>query len=185
MHSSPWRAGRTFIATAVIVGILSAGAINANGTGANTDPTMPLSTTVDVLAKRTLMSAPTTPSVGAGFVGADELFDPQNGSWVGDGYSHCAVMTVTLPVPPAVTAQCTSVFQLPDGQLHLSDLRTYASLVAGFEDMTMAVVGGTGAYAGARGDGTATKVHVPAATPGGTPEVRHRFTFTLTYGPAR
>jgi hypothetical protein len=114
-------------------------------------------TTVEVVSKRTLMSAPAAPTVGGGFVAGGDLFTPDGATRVGDGFSHCGVVSVSVEVPPVVTAHCTSTFRLKDGEVHLSSMRTYKSIASGFNDMTMAVVGGTGAYANARGEAKATR----------------------------
>ncbi|GAA0251724.1 hypothetical protein GCM10010492_60170 [Saccharothrix mutabilis subsp. mutabilis] len=130
--------------------------------------------TVEVMAKRTLMSAVANIAVGAGFVSGGELTAPGGRAKVGDGFSHCGVLSVSASVPPAITAHCTSTFKLQDGELHLSSLRTYKSLDAGFDDTTIAVVGGTGKYANVRGEGKVTR-----ATFADRADVGYRFTFTL------
>lgn len=113
--------------------------------------------TVEVRAKRSVMSAPATPTVGLGFVAGGGLFDAGGNTRVGEGYSHCGVVAVSVAVPPEVTAQCTSTFRLQDGELHLATLRRYKTIAAGFEDASVAVVGGTGAFANARGEGKVTR----------------------------
>ena len=127
--------------------------------------------TVEVLTKRTLMSAPAAPGVGLGFVTGGELLRADGSTRIGEGYSHCGVLAVSVAVPPEVTAHCTSAFRLPDGELHFSGLRKYKSIEAGFEDTAVAVTGGTGAYAGARGEGEVARA--------GSPGVGYRFTFTI------
>ncbi|CAM3529335.1 hypothetical protein KIPE111705_12755 [Kibdelosporangium persicum] len=127
--------------------------------------------TVEVTAKRTLMSAPAAPAVGAGFVSGGQLFDAQGAVQVGEGYSHCGVLAVSVTVPPEVTTHCTSTFRLKDGELHLSGIRVYKTIALGFGDTTVAVVGGTGAYTNARGEGKVTRAN--------TQDVAYRFIFTL------
>jgi hypothetical protein len=131
--------------------------------------------TVEVTAKRGLMSAPVNIAVGQGFVSGGELFDGQGSAKVGNGFSHCGVVSVSVAVPPEVTAHCTSVFRLADGELHLSGMRTYRSIATGFGDATMAITGGTGAYAAARGEGKATRSGSAAMQ-----DVAYRFVFTIT-----
>ncbi|WP_367127322.1 hypothetical protein [Saccharothrix sp. HUAS TT1] len=130
--------------------------------------------TVEVVTKRTLMSAPPAPAVGAGFVSGGDLFRPDGATKVGEGYSHCGVVAVSTTVPPAVTAHCASTFRLADGELHLSGMREYRSIAAGFEDAPVAVLGGTGAYADARGEGRAVRADGQG--------VGYRFTLTLVTG---
>jgi hypothetical protein len=128
--------------------------------------------TVEVTAKRTLLSAAASPAVGGGFVSGGELYDAQGRAKVGEGFSHCGVVSVSVAVPPAVTTHCTSVFRLADGELHLSGMRTYKTLAAGFDDTAVAVTGGTGKYANVRGEGKVTRAASRA-------EVTYRYAFTL------
>ncbi|MCG8925526.1 hypothetical protein [Lentzea sp. CC55] len=129
-------------------------------------------TTIELTSKRTLMSAPVNIAVGGGFVSGGELADGQGRAKVGNGFSHCGVLSVSVAVPPAVTAHCTSTFRLQDGELHLSGLRDYKSIAEGFENTTMAVIGGTGQYSEARGEAKVTRVTDRA-------DVGYRFTITL------
>ena len=128
--------------------------------------------TIELTSKRTLMSAPVNIAVGGGFVSGGELSDGQGRAKVGNGFSHCGVLSVSVAVPPAVTAHCTSTFRLQDGELHLSGLRDYKSIAEGFENTTMAVIGGTGQYSEARGEAKVTRVTDRA-------DVGYRFTITL------
>ena len=116
--------------------------------------------TLEFFVKRTLLPVPTAPAVGTGFVGGDELVDVV-GAKVGDGDTFCGIVRVTTELPPSVVALCTSVYRLKDGQLHLSSLRTYRPVAMAFDDCPVAVIGGTGPYATARGDGTYTKLTDP------------------------
>ena len=127
--------------------------------------------TVEVLTKRTLISAPATPTVGLGFVSGGELLQADGTTRIGEGHSHCGVIAVSTAVPPEVTAYCATTFRLPDGEIHLAGTRKYKSIAAGFEDMSVAVTGGTGAYAHARGEGKVTR--------SGSPDVGYRFVLTI------
>ncbi|SDF81417.1 hypothetical protein SAMN05216553_103409 [Lentzea fradiae] len=131
--------------------------------------------TVEVTGKQTLISAPANIAVGQGFVSGGELFDRQSGARVGEGLSHCGVVRVAAAVPPAVTALCTSVFRLPDGELHLSGSRTYESTATGFGDAVWAITGGTGAYSSAEGE-----VKVVRTSPTTAQEIVHEFVFTIS-----
>ncbi|MFE9746725.1 hypothetical protein ACFYOT_17625 [Saccharothrix saharensis] len=128
--------------------------------------------TVEVLTARTLISAPAAPAVGLGFVSGGTLLQPDGTTRIGEGYSHCGVIAVSAAVPPEVTAHCTSAFRLPDGEIHFSGLRQYKSIEAGFEDTTVAITGGTGAYATARGEGKVARANSRG--------VGYRFTFTIS-----
>ncbi|MFD7660496.1 hypothetical protein ACFV4N_41525 [Actinosynnema sp. NPDC059797] len=130
--------------------------------------------TVEVVTRRTLMSAPVTPAVGSGFVAGGDLFDASGDNRVGEGFSHCGVLAVTTGLPPSVSTHCTSTFRLADGELHLSGRRNYKSIAGGFENTSVAVVGGTGAYATARGEGRVVRSD--------SADVAYEFTFTITTG---
>jgi hypothetical protein len=157
VKAQPWLA--LALASGLAGGLLSADRVRADAA------------TVEVVAKRGLMSSPVAPSFGVGFVSGGNLFTPDGNTRVGEGFSHCGVLSVSAAVPPALTTHCTSTFRLADGELHLSGLRTYKSIAAGFGDATLAIVGGTGAYANARGEGRAVRSD--------SPDVAYRFTFTV------
>lgn len=82
------------------------------------------------------------PSMGDLYAFANTLLDPTSKAERGQDHGVC---TVTVPGEKAVTV-CTDVFALDDGQLMLVTSYPFVS-----ESVTYAVVGGTGAYAGARG----------------------------------
>jgi hypothetical protein len=128
--------------------------------------------TIEVVGKRGVISAPATPAVGAGFISGGELFDKAGTTRVGQGFSHCAIVQVTVDVPPAARTHCTSTFSLADGELHLSSMRTYKTFAAGYEQSPFAIIGGTGAYANARGEGKAVRESTG-------PDVTYRFTFNV------
>jgi len=73
------------------------------------------------------------------FVFTNPVFT-RHGSRIGSDHGICTI----VQAKPFV-AQCTSTIQLPQGQLMLQDLDTATS------SSSAAVVGGTGAFAGARG----------------------------------
>lgn len=130
--------------------------------------------TVELVGKRTVLTLADTPVVGTTFVAGGQLFDTSGGQ-AGEGFSTCAVTKLVAGLPPRVLAHCTSVFRLAGGELHLSSLRTYAPGRAGFARAAFAVVGGTGRYATARGDGVGEPD--PAARD------TYRFTFNLVTDP--
>lgn len=120
--------------------------------------------------KRTVLTLPEVPAVGLGFIGGGDLFDA-SGSRAGEGYSHCSIVTLSVDVPPVVTAHCTTTFDLADGMLHMASLRTYLPTGTGFEDTRWAITGGTDSYATASGDATVTRESQP--------EVSYKFTINL------
>lgn len=157
--TSPWAA------LALAAGTLFAGVVAP-------DREVEPAVVVEVVAKRGVFSLPAAPTVGTGFIGGGELFARDGTTRIGEGYSHCGVVKLGTEVPPVVTAHCTSAFRLEGGELHLSSLRTYRTAGTGFEDTSLAIVGGTGEYANARGDGRS--VRDVAQT-----DVTYRFTFNV------
>lgn len=109
--------------------------------------------TLTVIAKRGAFSLAGAPAVGTGFIAGGGLFDANGTNKIGDGDSYCGVVSVNAQAVTFV-AQCTTVFTLPDGQLHMSSLRSYSA--DGFKDSKFAITGGTDKYRTARGDGTGT-----------------------------
>ncbi|MFD0207533.1 MULTISPECIES: hypothetical protein [Saccharothrix] len=158
MQVNPW------LVLALVGGLVGADQVRAEETAREA--------TVEVVAKRSLMSATSTLAVGGGFVAGGELFAADGTTRVGDGYSHCGALTVSVAVPPEVTAQCASVYRLKEGEIYFSGIRTYKSIAAGFGDTTVGVTGGTGAYANARGEGKVTRL--------GGQEVGYKIVFTVT-----
>ncbi len=160
MQVNPW------LVLALVGGLVGADQVRAEETAREA--------TVEVVAKRGLMSAPAAPAVGAGFVAGGDLFAADGSTKVGEGYSHCAALAVSVAVPPEVAAHCTSIYRLKEGELHFSSVRKYKSIASGFEDTTVAITGGTGAYANARGEGKVTRAS--------SQEVGYRVVFNVVTG---
>ena len=79
---------------------------------------------------------------------AQPAWYPKTGRKIGRGHTVCQI---TLPGRNAV-AHCRGTFRLPDGTIEFSGLIPFAAT-----KQTLAVAGGTGAYAGARCSGTNMK----------------------------
>lgn len=124
--------------------------------------------TLTLVGKRGAFTLPGTPAIGIGFIAGGTLYQSDGTTQAGQAYSNCTVTQVTLAVPPAITAQCMTVFTLSGGELFLGSLRDYLS--GGFDKADLAILGGTGSYRTARGDGTAQL----------TDQASHTYTFTLT-----
>lgn len=137
---------------AVLLGVAAGSVLTASAAGP-AEPRAPL----EIVAKRSVFTLPQTPAVGLDFVGGGDLFDAAGSTRLGEGYSHCTIVKLGTEVPPVITAHCTSTFELSDGQIHLSSLRNYTIADNGFKDTTMAIVGGTGSYATARGGAKTTR----------------------------
>jgi hypothetical protein len=120
-----------------------------------------------VIGKRGAFTLPAVPALGLGFMAGGDLYDSTGSTKLGDAYSNCSVVAISVAVPPVITAECMTVFTLSGGDLYLSSLRDYLS--GGFSNAKLAVLGGTGSYNDVRGDGTATVSDATA----------HDYTFTI------
>ncbi|MDN0195485.1 hypothetical protein [Streptomyces sp. S.PNR 29] len=87
---------------------------------------------------------------GASWVSYLHLYTPDN-KFVGDAGSRCSAVTVTTN---RVTTQCTRVLRMKEGEIHLHDMIGRE----GKETITAktAIVGGTGIYNDAEGEGYIT-----------------------------
>lgn len=156
-----WPAIVAVLAAGMLAGSIAAAASVPDGTTPRGD------TKLRVVAKRGSFSLPGAPAIGTGFIAGGDLFDAGGANKIGSGDSYCGIVRVDAAAA-TFTADCTTVFELPAGQLHLSSLRNYSA--TGFTDSKFAIIGGTGQYRTARGDGTGT-LSDPAT---------HTYTFDLT-----
>lgn len=143
-------ARRWVVAAALVTGVCAT-AVTASAAPQQSPPRA--AAPMQVVAKRGAFSLTGVPAVGVGFIAGGDLYDAGGANKIGQGYSHCGITSVTL-TPLSYSAQCTTVFVLPDGQIHMSSLRTYG--LNGFNDSKFAITGGTDKYATARGDASAT-----------------------------
>ncbi|HEY4022309.1 MAG TPA: hypothetical protein VGM75_26715 [Pseudonocardiaceae bacterium] len=158
--------GRFLLAAAAlslvtVVGVASSGAAAPRGPAAAGNQTLTL------LGKRSAFTLPGVPALGVGFMAGGDLYDATGATKLGEAYSSCSVVAISVAVPPVITAECTTVFTLSGGNLYLGSLRDYLS--GGFSNAKLAVLGGTDSYNDARGDGTVS-VSDPNA---------HNYTFTI------
>jgi hypothetical protein len=100
-------------------------------------------------AKNTL---PLNPPLGAPFIMYLTLHDANN-TTIGDGSLFGMVVDVIVDVPPKIVVQVKTILRLADGEIHLSSMRIRKVPDPGVKH-PVAIVGGTGVYATARGDGT-------------------------------
>jgi hypothetical protein len=106
-----------------------------------------------------------TPGTGPGdqFFYAGDLFDHAGGTKVGHTAGECA--TFSGNATAAGDVLCTGTFVLDRGQITVQGLFDNAALFGRGETLPWAIVGGTGIYRNARGDGT---VEVPVNVPNQT-----------------
>jgi hypothetical protein len=114
-------------------------ALAATGCGSGSDQTE-LSLTLKGSEDQMVDNPPHGLSGGDMFVGADTAFD-RAGKRIGTGLGVC-VLTVTKPL----SGQCNDTLTLPDGQLTIQGGGPFKE-----RSSSRAIIGGTGAYAGARG----------------------------------
>ncbi|MEV4320115.1 hypothetical protein [Actinocrispum sp. NPDC049592] len=107
---------------------------------------------ISFTAKRSKDTLPVSPPLGAPFIIYYTLLDPTGGS-VGDGSLLGMVVDVVVDVPPKIVVQTKSIFRLPGGEIHVSGMEIRKVPDPGVK-RPIAVVGGTGIYASARGEGT-------------------------------
>jgi hypothetical protein len=156
--------GRFLLAAAAlslvtVVGVAPSGAAAPHAAG---------NQTLTLLGKRGALTLPAVPALGLGFMAGGDVYDASGVTKLGEAYSSCSVVAISVAVPPVITAECTTVFTLSGGDLYLGSLRDYLS--GGFSNAKLAVLGGTDSYNDARGDGT-----VSVADP-----TAHNYTFTIT-----
>jgi hypothetical protein len=107
---------------------------------------------VTFTAKRSKDTLPVSPPLGAPFIIYYSLLDPSGGS-VGDGSLFGMVVDVIVEVPPKIVVQTKSIFRLPGGEIHVSGMEIRKVPDPGVK-RPIAIVGGTGIYRSARGEGT-------------------------------
>lgn len=103
-----------------------------------------------------------TPGTGPGdqFIYSGDLFDHAGGTKVGHTAGQCA--TFSGNATAAGDLLCTATFVVARGQITVQGLFDSAAIFGKGETLPWAIVGGTGIYRNARGDGT---VQVPVNVP--------------------
>jgi hypothetical protein len=102
------------------------------------------------------------PGPGDQFLFAGDLFDHAGGTNIGHAAGQCTTLSGDETGGDAV---CQGTFVLAGGQLAIQGLADTAALFGTGTPGDVAIVGGTGIYANARGDGT---VQVPPDVPNQT-----------------
>jgi hypothetical protein len=108
------------------------------------------------LASRATSSSLDAAAVGTTFGSLLTLFDSTSAA-AGDGSMIGTVVNLTVDSPPKLIVQMKLVLRLSanfKGELHLSSM--HAMVVPSPVQNPLAIVGGTGQYANARGEGTIT-----------------------------
>ena len=102
------------------------------------------------------------PGAGDQFVFAGDLFDRPGGMWLGSGGGSCTTVTGNAT---AGQQACAGTFNLAGGQVVVQGAVDTTALFVRGEKVPLTIVGGTGIYSNARGDGT---VQVPPDVPNQT-----------------
>jgi hypothetical protein len=108
--------------------------------------------TVSFNSTRAKNTLPLSPPIGAPFIMYLALRDA-TGASIGDGSLTGMVVDVIVDVPPKIVVHLKLVFRLPGGEIHASSMQIRVIPEPG-KLHPMAIVGGTGIYASARGEGT-------------------------------
>ena len=107
---------------------------------------------LDLVAARAKSTLPNVPVLGTTFAMLLELYDPK-GAVAGDGSVTGSVVNITADTPPKIVVQSHIVLRFPfKGELHLSTM--HVRVLPSPIDNPVSIIGGTGTYANARGDGT-------------------------------
>ena len=120
----------------------------------------------------TLDLGPKGAGPGDQFIYAGYLFDHAGGRQVGSTAGQCTTVSGNATAPGDVF--CTATFVLGDGQITTQGLVDSTALFRSGKTLPMAIVGGTGRYQNARGEGT---VQVPPNVPN---DADANFTINLT-----
>jgi hypothetical protein len=106
------------------------------------------------VAARATNSMPASPVLGTTFGALLSLFDSTSAT-VGDGSMTGTVVNVTVDSPPKLVVQMKIVLRVTfKGELHLSSM--HPMVLPSPVNNALAIVGGTGQWAGAHGDGSIT-----------------------------
>lgn len=104
-------------------------------------------TTLRLVSNRIAFSLPARPSLGQSFVVDGDLFD-SHGTPIGDELGVCTIVKVD---PGGPIASCSNVLRLAEGDLRLAMICEYSG--DDYPTTSVSIVGGTGEYSSARGDG--------------------------------
>ncbi|HEX3782909.1 MAG TPA: hypothetical protein VHX38_24855 [Pseudonocardiaceae bacterium] len=156
-----------FLLAAAALSLVAVVCVASSGSAAPRTPGASANQTLTLVGKRGAFTLPAVPALGIGFLAGGGLYDSTGATELGQAYSNCSVVAISVAVPPVITAECLTVFSLSGGDLYLSSLRDYLS--GGFTSAKLAVLGGTGSYNDVRGDGTVTA----------TDSTAHSYTFTV------
>jgi hypothetical protein len=134
-------------------GVTVVAAASSSSQAASSHPTRVQ--TIHLVAKQTqdvllVLAAPGRGPVGNQFLTTDEVY--QQGRKVGDDAAVCQFMADLGQAGGRF--QCVATLSLPEGQLTAQGLVTLTQ--TGGQPVTLAITGGTGAYAGARGTAHST-----------------------------
>jgi hypothetical protein len=104
-------------------------------------------------ATRARNTLPLNPPVGTHFALYIDLFDPETNARIGDGSVLGTVVDLTTDLPPKIVTHEKAVFRLMGrGEIHISTM--HLRVLPAKDVHPVAIVGGTGEFRTARGDGT-------------------------------
>jgi hypothetical protein len=113
------------------------------------------------------------PGPGDQFIFAGDVTDGPGGAFLGTASGSCSTLTGD---DKAGQSACNMTFNLADGQIVIQGVADTAGLFQRGDTLPFSIVGGTGIYQGARGNGT---IQVPQDVPNLTDA---NFVLNLTSG---
>ena len=102
------------------------------------------------------------PGPGDQFIFAGDVFDRPGGMFLGTASGTCATLTGN---DKSGQSACNTTFNLAGGQIVIQGVGDTAAIFARGDTIPLSIVGGTGTYTNARGNGT---VQVPPEVPNQT-----------------
>src|SRR5262245_22051725 len=139
------------LASAVTVSTLAFAARGDDGRGGDQPSIKTMRLTATAFADKDFDVDPSGVSVGDHFVATEDLF--RKGERVGTGHAACTVTRLepATGTPETGAAECRVGVVLPEGQVTAQGIRFFALDAQELPNFVLAVTGGTGAHAGARG----------------------------------
>jgi hypothetical protein len=139
--------------SALVAGSAAAGSVVAVSAGTPAEAATSHGRSLVFTVRRTSSTLAANPPLGAPFIMGISLHDKAGNTQIGDGTITGMVVEVSSASPPDVVIQFTAVLRFAHGEIHLSSLSLRKVPEPGVK-RPVAIIGGTGAYREARGEGT-------------------------------
>ena len=139
------------LALALVVSSLALAASGDGKSGQRRDTPQTIQLTASSFATNDVFIDPPNLSLGDYFVATEDLF--RKGKKVGHDHATCTLTRLEPKTgkPETGAVQCLITFMLPEGQITVQGVRTFALDAQEPPNFVLAITGGTGAYKAARG----------------------------------